>query len=311
MSHRRLAVLSTCGILTAALVTGCTNASETTPTPGPNTQSSDGSSNSWSPLTIDTTARELLPQRVIESGELIVASDPTYPPFEYYASDNKTIVGWDVDFSDAIGEVLGVKIVHVPATFDTILPGLQSGKYDVGMSAFSVTAERQKVVDFVPYLTGGSALAVAKGNPEGLEMEPLSLCGKTIAAQKGTMQAQDFLPSFSEECEAESMLPIDIKVFPSQNDANLALTSGRVQGVMADSVFLAYEIKVMGERYELAPGNDYLPDLFGATLGKNSELLPALQAATQSVIESPAYQEINEHWGLPDNTRIPASDAVI
>ena len=65
----------------------------------------------------------------------------------------------------------GLEVEHVPATFDTILPGLASGKYDLGMSTFSVTEERRKVVDFVPYLQGGTGLAVAPGNPQGLSVD--------------------------------------------------------------------------------------------------------------------------------------------
>ena len=79
---------------------------------------------------------------------------------------------------------------------------IRDRKYYVGMSAFSASAERAKVVDFVTYGAGGSGIAVPKGNPKALSMDPMTLCGRTIAAQKGTIQGLDYLPKFSADCTA-------------------------------------------------------------------------------------------------------------
>lgn len=95
-------------------------------------------------MDVNEKARALLPADLRDKELLSIASDPTYPPFEYYDTDNKTLIGWDIDMGDAIGAVLGLEVKHVPATFDTILPGLKSGKYELGMSTFSVTDERRK-----------------------------------------------------------------------------------------------------------------------------------------------------------------------
>lgn len=300
-------------LLLSLAATGCTTVSEAE-SPQGGDASASGSAASGAQATelgMDEAARALLPEEIREAGVLTVASDPTYPPFEYYDTDNKTIIGWDADMGDALGAVLGVKVKHVPATFDTILPGLQSGKYDLGMSTFSVTPERLKAVDFVPYLQGGTAVAVAPGNPEKLSVDAEALCGKAIAAQKGSIQSLAVLPEFSKECTEAGSAAIDMQFFPTQNDANLALTSGRVQGVMADSVSLAYQGKLADGKFEVADGPDYEPLLTGTALGKGSELLPAIQAATVAVIESPAYQEINTKWALPASTEITPADVVL
>lgn len=299
-------------VLVAFLATGCTNASQT----GGGAQSGNASgaassSASVAGLSVNEEARALLPQAVKDKGSLIVASDPSYPPFEVYDTDNKTIIGWDIDMGDAVGQVLGLKIEHVPATFDTILPGLSSGKYDMGMSAFSVSAERRKAVDFVPYNQGGSAVAVKPGNPEKLAMNADALCGKSIAAQKGTSQSQDILPLFTKECTDGGKPAIDIQLFPSQNDANLALISGRVQGVMADSVSLAYQGKLADGKFEVAAGPDYESQLTGVALKKNSEMLKAVQKAMQVVIESPTYKEVNAKWNMPASTEITSADVIL
>ena len=295
------------GILLALAATGCTTVSEAGTTQG-NDAPAAGSGTA---LAVNEEARALLPAEIRDKGVLRIASDPTYPPFEFYDTDNKTIIGWDADMGDAIGAVLGLKVEHVPATFDTILPGLASGKYDMGMSTFTVTDERRKVVDFVPYLQGGTGLAVAPGNPEGLTVEAASLCGKAIAAQKGSIQSLDILPEFSKECTESGKSAIDMQFFPTQNDANLALTSGRVAGVMADSVSLAYQGTLADGKFELAEGPDYEPELTATALGKKSGLLPAVQAATVAVLESATYGEINTKWELPASTEITPAEVVL
>lgn len=307
ISHRTTRYLVG-GMLLALATTGCTTVSQTEPTQA-SVASQTGSTTAA--LSVNEAARALLPAAIRDKGVLRIASDPTYPPFEFYDTDNKTLIGWDADMGDAIGAVLGLKVEHVPATFDTILPGLQSGKYDLGMSTFSVTDERRKAVDFVPYLQGGTGLAVVPGNPAQLTVDAASLCGKSIAAQKGSIQSLDILPVFSKKCTEAGNPAIDMQFFPTQNDANLALTSGRVQGVMADSVSLAYQGKLAGGKFEVAEGPDYEPELTGTALGKKSGLLPAIQAATQAVLESPTYQEINTKWGLPSSTAITPADVVL
>jgi polar amino acid transport system substrate-binding protein len=306
ISHRTTRFLAA-GMLLVLASTGCTTVSQAESTQG---AGASGSASAVA-LGVNEAARALLPADIREAGVLRIASDPTYPPFEFYDTDNKTLIGWDADMGDALGAVLGLKVEHVPATFDTILPGLQSGKYDLGMSTFSVTDERRKAVDFVPYLQGGTGLAVAPGNPQKLSVDATSLCGKAVAAQKGSIQSLDILPAFSKDCTEAGSPAIDMQFFPTQNDANLALTSGRVQGVMADSVSLAYQGKLAGGKFEVAQGPDYEPELTGTALGKKSELLPAVQAATAAVLESPTYAEINAKWGLPASTQITPADVVL
>ncbi|GAA1876577.1 ABC transporter substrate-binding protein [Paeniglutamicibacter psychrophenolicus] len=308
ISHRTTRFLAA-GMLLALASTGCTTVSQAEGTQGADAPASGSASTAA--LGVNEAARALLPAEIRDKGVLTIASDPTYPPFEFYDTDNKTLIGWDADMGDAIGAVLGLKVEHVPATFDTILPGLQSGKYDLGMSTFTVTDERRKVVDFVPYLQGGTGLAVAPGNPEGLTVEAASLCGKAIAAQKGSIQSLDILPEFSKECTKAGKTAIDMQFFPTQNDANLALTSGRVAGVMADSVSLAYQGTLADGKFELAEGPDYEPELTGTALGKKSALLPAIQAATVAVLESPTYGEINTKWELPASTEITPAEVVL
>lgn len=290
--------------LLAAAASGCTNASlEDASAGGAATGPTKSVSTS---VTEIPKVRALLPQSTRDKGTLVIATDPTYPPFEYFDTDNKTVIGWDADTGTAIAAILGLKPQFVPATFDTILPGLASRKYDLGMSAFSVTAERKKVVDFVSYLSAGSGIAVPPGNPQKLSMDAPTLCGKRIATQKGTSESSDVVPAMSKECTAAGKPAIVEQVFPTQTDANLALISGRVDGVMADSIPLAYQGKLAGKKFELAAGVDYQPRLTGIALNKESGLQAAVAAAMKALIDGKAYAEINERWEIPAGSAISA-----
>jgi polar amino acid transport system substrate-binding protein len=280
----------------------CTNASGSATSNAP----AEPASSSAAAPAVNDDAAALLPADIKDKGVITVAMDASYPPFQYFEDDNKTIIGFDVDLSDALAERLGIDAEQVNAGFDTILPGLAAGKYDMGESAFSVTPEREKTVDFVTYLNAGSGIAVAKGNPLGLEMDPAQLCGRPVAAQKGSTQGIAQLPAISEECTKAGKKPVAISLFPSQNDANLALTSGRVDAVMADSFALAYAGQLADGAFELAPGEDYEPAPMGIALPKGSELKPALEAALSSLIEDGTYAELINKWGFPESA-IPAA----
>lgn len=258
----------------------------------------------------NTEAAALLPADVVESGVITFASDASYAPFEYFDTDNKTMVGLDIELTDALAQTLGVEAEHVNAGFDTILPGLAAGKYDAGASAFSVTEERLKAVDFVPYLKMGSGLAVASGNPLGLTLDDTStLCGHTVTAQKGSIQGIETLPRLSKECESAGKEPITIQLYPSQNQANLALASGRSDAVMADSGPLAYEGQQSEGTFELAEGADYDPVPLGLALPNDSELGEALSAAMTALVENGTLEALLQKWdvpvsGMPDSTEL-------
>jgi polar amino acid transport system substrate-binding protein len=246
-----------------------------------------------------TSAAIEVPDAVKSKGSISFAMDASYPPFESFDTDNKTIIGFDADLSDAIAAKLGVKAEHVNAGFDSILVGLAASKFDIGMSAFSVTPERAKSVDFVVYLSGGSGIDVQTGNPMKLSMDPKSLCGHKISAQKGSVQALDYLPKFSSDCVAAGSGKIDIQLYPSQTDANLAVTSGRADAVMGDSVSMAAQAKGSNGLLELAPGDDYDPSQIGLATVKGSPLVEATSQALAQLKEDGTVAKLLAKWDIP------------
>lgn len=301
--HQKTKYLLASGMLAGTLaLAGCTDAGNTA---GPKTSASDGGAQQ---VRVNEKARELLPAAVRDRGTLVIASDPSYAPFEYHDTDNTTMIGWDIDLGDAIGAALGLKVEHRAATFDGILPGLSAGKFDAGLSAFGVTEERQRVIDFVPNLRMGTGLAVKPGNPKLLGLDsPGSLCGASLAAQKGSLQGISVFPAIATDCADAGKPAPELKLFPAQTDANLALASGRVDGVLADSVPLDFMGKAAGG-FELAPGADFQPEVIGMALPKGSELVPAIKEAMVSLMESGAYSDLNTKWKMPEQTMLTTAD---
>src|ERR1700741_4859633 len=124
------------------------------------------------PLVVDAPADDALakmvPAKVKADGKITVATDASYPPNEFTLEGSSEILGMDVDLGKAIGKVLGVEVQFVNASFDGILAGLQAGRYELGMSSFTDTKEREQTVDFVTYFEAGTSTMVRKCNPEGI-----------------------------------------------------------------------------------------------------------------------------------------------
>ena len=291
---KQLLTLAVAATLASSL-TACTYASEHMADGLPDTGSAHHA------LTVSSVAdiAALVPAHYRSAGTVTVAMDASYPPFEMFANDNKTIVGFDADFASAVAAKMGLKAKLVNVGFDTILTGLAAGRYDLAESSFSVTPERQKVVDFVDYLQGGAGIAVRPGNPEHLAMDPMVLCGHSIAAQKGTTQAIAELPQIVQKCADAGKAPVDAQLFPSQNDAILALASGRVDGMMADSTAVSYQGKLSGGKFELAPGAIYEASPTAIALQKGSTLRPAVSAAVRSLYADGTVAKLAAKWNIP------------
>ena len=132
-----------------------------------------------------------VPAKIRSKGTLTVASDATYAPMEFIAKDGKTVVGVDADLAKALGTVIGLKLNVQNATFDTIIPGIKSGKYDIGMSSFTDTKARQKVVDFVTYFSAGTSFyEKTSGGPGHAWVSP-RCAGKSVSVETGTTEQSD------------------------------------------------------------------------------------------------------------------------
>ena len=240
---------------------------------------------------------KLVPQGVKSKGTITVAADATYAPDEFIAPDGHTVIGMDADLAKALAAVMGLKANVVNATFDTIIPGLASGKYDMGASSFTDTKEREKTVDFVDYLVAGESFYTkAQG---GANITSISdICGKTVAVEKGTTEEADATAQ-GKKCKAAGKPGVTVLSFSDQNGANLAVSSGRAQLGFADTPPAAYQVKKSNGQFKLV-GASYANAPYGLALPKNNGMATPVKAALLVLMKDGQYAAILKKWGLQD-----------
>ncbi|MFD9981317.1 ABC transporter substrate-binding protein [Streptomyces massasporeus] len=246
--------------------------------------------------TVDSVAA-LLPADVRASGTLRVGSSVGFPPGAYYPDGpGKAPAGQDIDIADAVAKVLGVKLDRQDASFETILPALGSGKYDVGTGNFGVTAQRLKTVDFVTYINDGQGFAVKKGSTtlKKKVTDLTELCGLTIGTGAGTT-FETTLTAQKGVCAKAGKKPYEVKVY-SENAATLtALQQGRIDVIMSTINGLRHQAAQPAARTTFL-GEYHRLDV-GFAFRKGSPLTKAFRAAVDELIKDGTYARILAKWG--------------
>lgn len=246
----------------------------------------------------DQAAVALLPQSFKDKGELTVAMDLHYPPTTFLAEDNQTAIGLNPDVARLVAKKLDLKLKFVDTKFDTIIPGLDGGRFDFTATTMSKTEERLQVLDMIDYFRAGNSVATAAGNPLNLTVE--TLCGKNIAVTQGSTGQLKRLPALSEQtCTSKGEPAINAVTLPNVQDALTQLHSKRIDGILYDTTALAWAAKQQPDSFTIIGRvNVGSSDLTAVGVKKGSDLTPALQAALQSVLKSPEYKQSLETWGL-------------
>jgi polar amino acid transport system substrate-binding protein len=198
-----------------------------------------------------------------------------------------------------VAKKLGLKLKFENTAFDTIIPGIDGGRYDFTVTTMSPTEERLKVLDMVTYVSTGVSVAVAHGNPLNISND--DMCGRNIAVTKGSNAQLKHLPNVSKwTCEEKGKPAINGVTLPNVQEALTQLASKRVDGVLYDTPALAWAAEQQPNTFTvLTPKVDTRTEHVNAMgLKKGSPLTPAIQAATQSVLESPEYKKSLDTWGL-------------
>ena len=271
----------------ALVAAGCGNGTETSTGTTPTSAASPSGA-------VSAIAAQV-PGSVKANGTLTVAADATYAPNEFIGTDGHIVVGLDADLAKALGQVLGLKVSVINATFATIIPGLASGKYDLGISSFTDTKEREKTVDFVTYFVAGTSFYVkSDGGPNIRSLA--DLCGRTVAVEQGTTQQAD-AQAQAEKCKSAGKPGMTVQVFNDQNAVNLALSSGRAQVAMADSPVAAYQVKQSNGTFKVT-GSPYGTAPYGIAIPKNNGMADPILAAVKHLMSDGTYTKILGKWGV-------------
>jgi len=253
--------------------------------------------------------------QLIKAGTLTVCSDTSYPPQESLDSSNKA-VGSDIDLATELAARLGLTLSVKSTTFDSIIPALQGGSCDIIISAQTITAERQAAVDMIPYFAAGQSFVVLKGNPENIKTID-DLCGKTVAAEKGTIEADhvggtgsgyDATNSLNANCKAKGKSDINLKVFDADTNALAALQATTVSAHFTDEPVAGYEVANGSGKFEEVSAMTLERGAEGISVPKTKTgLEDAVKTSLLSMINDGSYTQILTKWGVQSGA-VAASD---
>lgn len=229
---------------------------------------------------------------------LHVASDVSGAPFEFYGSDSKIPLGFDIDLMQAIAAKMNTPIDVTNHQFDDLLTAVKAGKFNAAISAISDTSKREKVVDFVDYFVAGGGIMVNAGNPQrvfGLD----GLCGYSVTVESGTSYEAD-INTQSTDCKAVGLGPIHVLTFPTDDDAYAAFAAGKATAYVADFPVAVYRARsaqsgkafeVVGRQFQVVP--------YGIAFAKgNDALRTEFQNALLQVVADGTYDKLLAKWGL-------------
>lgn len=264
-------------VAAAAVLAGCGGATEAAP------------SSAASPV-VDLPAGSL-----VEDGQITYCSDISAPPLTYYDAAQKP-VGAEIELGDALADRLGVKANWANTAFNGIIPALQAKQCDAIITQLYIKPEREKVVNFVPYMYASNTLVVSAKNANGIK-GVADLCGKKAAAQTGTTVA-DRLAGQSKKCRADGKQEVDIRLFNKDTDALQQLRLGLVDSYGTTLETAAYVMKQQPGTFELA-GEPFNRIKVGAATRKDDTALhDALTKAFAAVREDGEYAAILKKWNL-------------
>ncbi len=236
------------------------------------------------------------PNDLLTPGVLTIGSDTTYPPQEYIDRTTHKATGFDVDLITAIAKRMGLQAHIVPTTFDTIIDNLTTRHFDVVISAVNITPDRQKKVDFVPYLNAGESLLVQKGNPKHIQSTD-GLCGLAVGVQDGTIE-QGVLQSSSDNCQEQDKPAIKMIALQDQTAVIQLLAMNHVIATYQDSPVTDYYIKEHPGQFE-GGGPVVFPGPEGIATRKNDpSMFNAVQTAYNDLKAAGTYQQLILKWGL-------------
>ena len=294
VSTKTLAILSAAVLLGAALVFGAwqfwggrddggtAGPTSTTAPPGPS-DDSEG---------LVPAIAATLPPDIKESGRLTVGVNVPYAPNEFKNSAGD-IVGFDVDLINAVSKTLGLLPEYREFLFEDIIPTVQRGEINVGMSSFTDTLERQDQVDFVTYYEAGTLWAQRTGS----NIDPNAACGLRIGMTPGSTHETVEVPAKSDQCVAAGLPPVEAVVYPRQDELTAAVINGEIDAMSADSPVTGFAIK--GSNGALEPAGEIFDTApYGWPVQKDSPLGESLRQALEHVISTGEYKTIATKWGV-------------
>ena len=227
--------------------------------------------------------------KAVLKDEVVVGTEATFPPFEYYDEKGRKMIGFDVDLIQAVAREIGYKkctIRHMD--FDALIPAVNSEKADMVISAMTITENRKRVVLFSrPYYKSGLAFIVRKDVNDVKKFEDLK--GKTVAVQEDTTGAV-----YAEKLKDKGTV---IKAYETNDRALVELKNGKADAVICDLPVLQYFLKNGGSAYARLVGSALTAEEYGIVVAKKKpDMEKAVNQALDALKQNGTYDKIYEKW---------------
>jgi len=226
-----------------------------------------------------------VPPTPVPTMKITVATDATWPPFEYVDETTKEFVGFDIDLMKAIAAAAGFEVEFVNVAWDPLLAGMASGEYDAAISAMTITEERAKQWDFSdPYYVAGQLIAT-RIDDDSIKAAA-DLAGKVAGAQLGTTGAM----------EIENMAGVTLRTYDDVAQAFLDLINGQIDAVVADNPLVEGYVGKYSDKLQTV-GDLLSSEEYGIAVKKDAaEVLEAINKGLAAVKAQGLLEELEYKW---------------
>ena len=257
---------------------------------GTGTEPQNPGSESTSPGSLS----DMLPSRYKDAGAIKFGTTPNNPPWSLHDDAANKFSGFEPALIGEMSKRLGVSADISGVQYEGLQIGLLAGKFDIMISSMHDTAVREKQMVFLDYANVGSAFLTAKGNPRGI-VDLASACGEKLIVNPSSVQLS-IIESYQPECKKQGKDPIDYVTLPDQSASLLGVQGGKGAAFFGDKVALTYlAANASGDPVEVNSSTDagVEPGFVGmAAQIDNKDLIEALQASLQSMIDDGTYASI-------------------
>lgn len=231
----------------------------------------------------------------LSDGRLDVGVSIQYPPMEFYDDETGKPAGIDIELVSELANRIDADVNIVDSSWDSLMPGVQSGRYDVAISSIGDFEDRRLKLDFVDYLEVQSGVIAKVDTAQRVEAAG-NVCGLTVGVTRGSV-AVDIANGYSEECESNGNKPVEVSQFQNGSTGLVSLKSDRIDAQILDGPAAVYQAETVadGSQFDLIMEGQGPVSTYGIAVSKNNtELRDRLQDALQSMIDDGTYLRILE-----------------
>jgi polar amino acid transport system substrate-binding protein len=233
----------------------------------------------------------------IKANGLKIAVVPNYPPMEFKDPATSTLTGFDVELGDALGKKLGVKVLWQETSFDQLMSGITTQRFDAILSGMTDTKSRQDSATFVDYLRSGPRFFVQTSRAAEFK-DMTALCGRKVGASRRTKFPEEIAAWSEAHCGASQIQFVGTE---GSADARTQLKQGRIDAAVQGNETLPYIMDQEPNAY--VPVGETIAEQFTglAVAVKATVLQQALQQALEALIADGSYKALLAKWKLNDN----------